>query len=67
MLAVLPCSRDGQIGEMFCNECSLYHKLECVAESAKKLTIDTDSNDGDVDFMRCRMMLRTHPLFSDIV
>jgi len=66
MLAVSPW-HDGQINEMFCDECSPYHKLECVAdiraaESAEKLTIYTDSSDGDVDFIRHRMMLRTHPL-----
>ena len=59
MRAVSPCWHDGQIDEMFCDECSPYRKLECVAdiraaESAEKLTIDTDSGDGDVDFMRCR-------------
>jgi len=68
MIAVSPCWHDGQMDEMFCDECSPYRKLECVAdiraaESAEKLTIDTDSSDGDVDFIRRRMMLRTHPLF----
>jgi len=72
MLAVSPCWHNGQIDEMFCNECSPYRKVDDVAdiraaESAEKLMIDTDSSDGDVDFMRRRMMLRTHPLFSDIV
>jgi len=57
--------------EMLCAECSPYRKLECVAdiraaESAEKLSIDTDSSDGDVDFTQRRMMLRTHPLFTAI-
>jgi len=56
MLAVSPCWHDGQMDEMFCGECSPYRKLECVADiraakSAQKLTINTDSSDGDVDLM----------------
>jgi len=71
MLAVSPCWHDGQMDKMLYDECSPYRKLECVAdiraaESAEKLTIDTDSSDGDVDFIRHRMMLRTHLLFSSI-
>ena len=71
MLAISPCWHDSQIDEMLCNKCSPYHKVEDIAdvraaEAAKKLTIDTDSSDGAVDFTQRRKMLRTHPLFSAI-
>jgi len=71
MLAVSPCWYDSQVDQMFCEECSPFHKMEDVtdvkaAEAAKKLMIDINSSDDAVDFTQRRKMLRTHPLFSDI-
>jgi len=57
MLAVSPCWHDSQMDEMFCDECSPFHKVEDVtdvkaAESAEKLTIDIGSSVDTIDFMQ---------------
>ena len=50
-LAVSPCWHESQIDQMFCDECSPFHKVEDVAEvrateAAEKLTTDPDSNNS---------------------
>ena len=64
LLAVLPCWHDNQIDQMFCSECSPFHKVEDVtdvrvAEAAEKLMINTDSGtcDSAVDFTQRRQIL----------
>jgi len=49
MLAVSPCWHESQINQMFCDECSPFHKVEDfadvkAAEAAGKLMVDTDSH-----------------------
>ena len=73
LLVVSPCWHESLIDQMFCDECSLFHKVEDVdnvraAEAAKKLTINSDSSTSDdaVDFTQCQKMLRMNPLLSAI-
>ena len=68
MQAIAPCWHDSQVNQMFCDECSPFHKVEDVtnvkgAEAAQKLMIDIGSSDDAVDFAQGWNMLRTHPFF----
>jgi len=67
MLAVTPCWHDSQIDQMFCDECSPFHKVEDVDDvrAAEKLTINTDFSDA-IDFTQRRKMLMMNPLLSAI-
>ena len=73
MLAVSPCWHESQIDQMFCDECSPFHKVKDVAnvraaEAAEILTIDTDFNTSDhaVDFTQRGKKLRMNPLLSTV-
>ena len=68
MLAISPCWHDSQVDEMFCDECSPFHKVDDVtnvkaAEAAEKLMIDIGSNDDTIDFSHYQNMLCTYPFF----
>jgi len=47
LVAISPCWHDSQIDQMFCDECSPYHKA-AAAEAPENLMIDTDSSTSNI-------------------
>jgi len=71
MITISTCWHDSQTYQIFCDECTPYHKVEDVAdvraaEAAEKLTINTNSSTSDdaVNFTLCRKMLKLNPLLN---